>query len=270
MRPFRQIERVEWRALGAWRCIDAATGVPIAAPLDVIAPPEAQIIRNRGGLYVISRYAPLADHNDAFTVPPALPAPESVALAVTLRDPTGFYLARSAEIRLPRDPRPENAGTAGSLFNPVDVELYRSPSAALGVNWVALRVSLSEQASGDALGGALLRVRSNGRTLARGLSDWRGEALVPVVGVPITTWSEDEDAVITTTIDATLEVFFDPSAGGLRTSAAQLAAGRAPIAAPVPDPLRTETNPAAARVQAAIRLATGQSLALSMTLDLPD
>ena len=93
---------------------------------------------------------------------------------------------------------------------------------------------------------------------------------MPVVGVPITTWSEDEDAVITTTIDATLEVFFDPSAGGLRTSAAQLAAGRAPIAAPVPDPLRTETNPAAARVQAAIRLATGQSLALSMTLDLPD
>ena len=63
---------------------------------------------------------------------------------------------------------------------------------------------------------------------------------------------------------------FYPSAGGLRTSAAQLAAGRAPIAAPVPDPLRTETNPAAARVQAAIRLATGQSLALSMTLDLPD
>ena len=52
---------------------------------------------------MISRYAPLADHNDAFTVPPALPAPESVALAVMLRDPTGFYLARSAEIRLPRD-----------------------------------------------------------------------------------------------------------------------------------------------------------------------
>jgi hypothetical protein len=44
-----------------------------------------------------------------------------------------------------------------------------------------LRVSLSEQASGDACG-ALLRVRSNGRTLARGLSDWRGEAPAPVVG----------------------------------------------------------------------------------------
>jgi hypothetical protein len=270
MRPFRPIERVEWRALGAWRCIDAATGTPIAAPLEVITPPEAEVIRSRSGIYVVNRYSPLADHNSAFTVPPVLPALESVALAVTLRDPTGFYLARNAEIRLPRDPRPENAGTAGSLFNPVDVELFRSPAAAVGANWVALRVSLSEQGSGDALGGALLRVRSNGRTLARGQSDWRGEALVPVVGVPITTWSEDEDAVVTTTVDATLEALFDPTAGGLRTPAAQVAAGRAPTAAPVPDPLRTETNPAAARGQAAIRLATGRSLALSMTLDLPD
>ena len=270
MRPLRLIERVEWRALGAWRCIDVATGLPIATPLEVIAPPDAEVIRNRSGVYVVNYYAPLADHNNAFMVPPALPAPESVALPVTLRDPTGFYLARSAEIRLPRDSQPDNAGTAGSLFNPVDVELYRSPAAAVGANWVALRVSLSEQSSGDALGGALLRVRSNGRTLARGQSDWRGEALVPVVGVPITTWSEDEDAVVTTTVDATLEAFFDPTAGGLRTPAVQVAAGRAPISPPVPDPLRTESNPAAARGQAAIRLATGQSLALSMTLDLPD
>jgi hypothetical protein len=151
----------------------------------------------------------------------------------------------------------------------VDVELYRSPAAQLGANWVALRVSLTEHDSGDALGGALLRVRGNGRTLARGLSDWRGEALVPVVGVPITTWSADENAVVVTTIDAILEVFFDPTAGGLRTPAAQVAAGRPPTDAPPPDPVRTETNPAAARTQAAIRLATGQSLVLSVTLDLP-
>jgi hypothetical protein len=131
-------------------------------------------------------------------------------------------------------------------------------------------VSLSEEASGDALGGALLRVRSNGRTLARGLSDWRGEALVPVVGVPITTWAEDEDAVVVTVIDATLEVFFDPASGGVRTPAAQVAAGRMPTAAPAPDPVRIEANPEAIRTQAAIRLATGQQLAVSVTLDLSD
>jgi hypothetical protein len=270
MRPLRQLERVEWRALGAWRCIDGATGIPVIAPLDVIAPAEAEIIRNRSGLYIVNRHAALASHSNTFALPPASPPLGSVTLAVAVPDPAGFYLARTAEIRLPRDARPENAGTADSLFNPVSVELYRSPAAPLGANWVALRVSLTEQESGDALGGALLRVRSNGRTLARGLSDWRGEALVPVVGVPITTWSEDENTVVATAIDATLEVFFDPTAGGVRTPAAQIAAGRAPTAAPAPDPQRTETNPAAARTQAAIRLATGQPLAMSVTLDLSD
>jgi hypothetical protein len=189
---------------------------------------------------------------------------------VTLHDPSGFYLARTATIALPRDARPENSSNADSLFNPVDVELYRSAAAPLGANWVALRVALSEQASADALGGALMRVRSNGRTLARGLSDWRGEALVPVVGVPITTWSEDENAVVVTAIDATLELFFDPTAGGIRTPAVDVAAGRAPTAAPAPDPARAEANPAALQTEAAIRLTSGQPLALSIKLDLPD
>jgi hypothetical protein len=270
MFAFNQLERVEQRVLGAIRCIDAATGMPIAAALKVVGTPDAEIFRNRSGLYVISRYDPLAAHNDAFTAPPALPALASVVLSLTVRDPAGIYLARTAEIRLPRDPRPENAGTPESLFNPVDIELYRSPAAPLGANWVALRVSLTEQDSGDALGGALLRVRSNGRTLARGLSDWRGEALVPVVGVPITTWSDHADAVVVTAIDAILEVFFDPTAGGVRTPAAQVAAGRLPANAPSPDPARIEANPAAIRTQAAIRLVTGRPLTLSVTLDLPD
>ena len=270
MRAFREIERVEWRALGAWRCIDAATGTPVASPLEVTAPAEAQIIRNRSGLYVVNRHTLLASHSNAFAAPPAAPPVGSVTLTVTLRDPSGFYLARTAEIHLPRDPQPANAGTPQSLFDPVDVELYRSPSASLGANWVPLRVSLREQESGDALGGALLRVRSNGRTLARGLSDWRGEALVPVVGVPITTWAEDEEAVVTTAIDATLEIFFDSSAGGVRASAADVAAGRAPRALPAPDPARTEANPAAVRTQTAIRLATAQPLAVSVMLDLSD
>jgi hypothetical protein len=91
-----------------------------------------------------------------------------------------------------------------------------------------------------------------------------------VVGVPITTWSEDENAVVVTAIDATLEVFFDPTAGGIRTPAVDVAAGRAPTAAPAPDPARAEANPAALQTEAAIRLTSGQPLALSIKLDLPD
>jgi hypothetical protein len=39
---------------------------------------------------------------------------------------------------------------------------------------------------------------------------------------------------------------------------------------PAPDPTKTEANPAAIRTQAAIRLATGRELTLSISLDLPD
>lgn len=151
----------------------------------------------------------------------------------------------------------------------MDVELYRSPAAPLGANWVGVRVSLSDTNTHDGLGGAVVRVRNSGRLLARGLSDWRGEASVPVVGVPITTWSENENAVTVTAIDATLEVFFDPAAGGFRTTAADIAAGRQPANPPACNPVAAEANPAAVRTQAAIRLVTGQTLPLSINLDLP-
>jgi hypothetical protein len=73
MPALRQIERIEWRVLGAWRCIDAATGMPISEPLEVIAPTQVQIIRNRSGLYVVNRHGSLADHSTAFTAPPTTP-----------------------------------------------------------------------------------------------------------------------------------------------------------------------------------------------------
>jgi hypothetical protein len=269
MPAFHQIERIESRVLGALRCVDAATGIPVAAPLAVDVPADTRIMRNRGGFYLISRCGALPGHDEAFSAPPVLPPLASVTLLVTVRDPAGIYLARSAEIRLPRDARPENAATPDSLFNPVDVELYRSPAAPLGANWVAVRVSLRETDTRDALGGAVVRVRNNGRILARGQSDWRGEAAVPVVGVPITTWSEDESAVTVTAIDATLEVFFDAAAGSIRTPAAAVAAGRQPADAPACNTAAAESNPAAVRTQAAIRLVAGQTLPLSITLDLP-
>jgi hypothetical protein len=269
MAAFHHIERVESRALGALRCIDAATGVPVMAPLALKIEPATRVIRNRSGCYVISHCDALAGHDEVFSAPPALPPVASVPLTVTVRDPAGIYLARSAQIRLPRDPLPANAAHADSLFNPVDIELYRSPAAQLGANWVAVRVSLSEKDSGDALGGAVIRIRGNGKILARGLSDWRGEACVPVVGIPITTWSEDPGAVIATATDATVEVFFDPVAGGFRTSAADVRARREPANAPVCNPTAAEANPQAARVDAAVRLVTGKTLPLSITLDLP-
>ena len=45
-------ERVERRVLGALRCVDATTLMPIDEPLAVSAP-GACLLRNQSGLYVI-------------------------------------------------------------------------------------------------------------------------------------------------------------------------------------------------------------------------
>jgi hypothetical protein len=269
MFAFRELERLESRVLAALRFVDAANGLGVDTPLRLVASPATEIVRNRSDLYVVRRHPALAAYSEAFLEPPAQPEVGSVNLRLDVHDPSGLYLARALTLPLPRDARPENALAESSLFRPVPVELYRSPAASLGANWAALRVSLREAASGDALGGALLRVSSNGRTLARGLSDWRGEASGPVVGVPITTWSDVEEAVFVTEIEATLQVYFDTGAGSLRTPAARLQAGRPPAQPPMPDPAALEGNAAALRGNVPIRLAAGRPRFLALNLDLP-
>jgi len=126
-----------------------------------------------------------------------------------------------------------------------------------------------ETATRDALGGALLRVVSNGRVLARGLTDWRGEALVPVAGVPVTTWSDDPTAVIVTEIAASLEAVFDPAAGQ-RTPEAMVLAGATDVAQPVVDPDAIETARAGLPQAATfVSLAPGRTLSVSLQVTVP-
>lgn len=274
LRALRELERVEWRVLGALRPVDGVTGMALgssAASLQVEGE-GARIVRNRSGLFVIHAWSVLADHAASFAQPPALPAPGSESLAVTIRDLSGRYLPRQAAIALPRDPDPE-ADAADSLFSAVDVRLYPSPAADLGTNWCALRVSVSANVGGnpvgDALGGALLRVVSGATVLARGLTDWRGEGLVPVAGVPVTTWSEDEDAVVVSTIAATVHVFFDPALG-TRTPQSTVAAGRVPARLPLVDPDDLEDRRAGLpTAQRNASLAARGALHLNLGLDLP-
>ena len=265
VREFRELERHEWRVLGALRPVDGTTGLALRSPVD-ISGEGARIVRNRSGLYVIHEWSRLAAHAAAFDAPPALPAPGSEVLELVLRDPVGRYLSRLASIALPRDP--EAAG-ADSLFVAVDVPLYPSATADLGTNWTAVRASVTDNADGSALGGALLRIVAAGEVLARGISDWRGEALVPVVGVPVTTWSEDEDAVVVSSIAATVEVYFDPALG-TRTPIVDVRAGRQPAGVPLVDPLDLETRRAALpTTQQNVSLAARGALNLNLGLDLP-
>lgn len=266
--PLRELDRTQWRVLGAVRFVDATTQVPIERGLRIDAP-GATLVRNRSGLYVIRHWDALAEHESEFLAPPPLPAVGTQNLALSVSDPAGDYLTVAAQVALPRNADPAQANAAGSLFQPVVVPLYPAASAPVAANWAVLRVSLTESASGDALGGALLRVQSNGNVLARGLTDWRGEALVPVVGVPVTTFSDDANAVVISQISVTLHAAFD-AASGSRTPAVDVQLGRAPTPLPVVDPAAIDaafdTLP---RTQMALNIAARRSQSVSLTLSLP-
>lgn len=262
----REIERVEDRVLGALRCFDSATGADIVAPLVLDARNgRARFVRNRSGVYVVAFWSDLADHEEAFHSPPDVPAVGSRELIVTIADPSGRYLPRLARLALPRDPDPDNAGQPDSLFRPAQVPMYPAASASTGANWAVLHVTVLEDGSGDALGGALLRVRRNGDIIARSLTDGRGQALLPIVGVPMLTFGEDDDAVVVDEISVTVEAVFDPDTG-TRMSAAALASGARPPV-PVVDPESLDEDDALPETAQTLAVAARRSRSLTLMID---
>lgn len=268
-RPLRELDRLERRVLGALSCVDATTGAPLDVALRLEAPEGARIRRNRSGLFVLHEWAPLANHSAAFLDAPPAPLDGPKTLTLGLSDPLGTYLPRMVSLTLPLDADPAHAEQDGSLFRPQRVPMYPASTARLGANWAAVHASLFEAGSGDALGGVLLRVVSAGQVIARGLSDWRGEALVPVAGIPVTTWSTEPGAVIVTQIDATLEAFFDPSSA-TRTPMAEVRAGRTPQQLPRVDPVAIEAARAGLpQASVLVSLAAGRPLHVSLGIAVP-
>lgn len=263
MRALRELERHESRVLAAVRFVDAITRAPVTAALRVDAP-GALIRPNRSGLYVIHRWNALETHAAAFQAPPAQPPIGARTLRLSVQDPAGFYLPLAASLRLPRAPNPD---LGDSLFAPFSVPLYRSASATIGANWATVRATVTETRSGDALGAALVRILSGQQVLARGLSDWRGEVLIPVAGVPVTTFSEDEDAVIVTEIAVSVEAVFDPAVGS-RVPVAAVHSGIAPLTLPIADPVALESRLAALPRSAPVplRIAARRAEQLALTV----
>lgn len=263
------LDRVERRVLGAFRCVDATTRASLHLPLRLVTPPGTRIARNRSGLFVIHDWPPLDTHTQAFAEAPATPLPGSQPLSLSVSDPLGHYLSRRVRLALPRNADAAMAADPASIFVPVEVPMFPSGTASVGANWAGLRVSLRDTGSDDALGGVLLRVLSGGQVLARGLSDWRGEALVPVAGIPVTTWSAGPGDVVVTEIDATLEAYFDP-ASATRVARAQVLAGRSPDVLPLVDPVAIEDARAGLpQASVAISLAAGRPLHVSLGIDVP-
>lgn len=244
-------ETVDNRVLGAVRFVDAATNAQISDGISVAAP-QADLRKNRSGLWVIWKMAALEAHNAAFDAPPAAPALGSVAMALTVSDSTGRYLARNATVMLPRDANAQHADKAASLFQAAEVKMYCSPAAPVSPGWAILRAHVQDAASKQPLAGALLRTvrTADSVVLARGISDSRGEALVVVPGIPVTTFNTGHGPPLATEVDVTVEAWFDKTAG------------------PVIDPDAVEGKAGLPKTSSPEKLAARQSLTVLLEISL--
>jgi hypothetical protein len=251
------IDRLDSRVLGALRFADATTGRFVLSPLEVGAPGVAFLL-NRSGIHVITAARGLEGHTTAFAAPPALPPSGSIAIVVTVRDPSGRYLPRSVRVTLPRDPDPAHAADDASLFRAVPVPLYPAPAAPIYPGWAVVRASVKRGATEQGVPNAWLRLRRASQPtgddppLGAGMADGRGEALVAVSGIPVTNWDAEEGPVLASEIDAVVEAYVDP------------------LAAAPPDPDAINSRRATlTSISADVKLASGRAIAVRLRLPLP-
>jgi len=193
MKQIRIKETIDRRVLGALCFIDQVTGSRIKRTFRIHSPALGFTI-NRSFLHVIRSATGLASHLSAFETPPAAPqGPDlfSLNFTVTVRDPLGEYLDRHFSFQLPRDPDPDHDE---NLFEPIEIPMFAAPAARTRPNWSIIRAAVYDSEKMPArkpLPGVLLRVLdTEGRLLTSGLSDPRGEAIVIVPGILITTFSQ--------------------------------------------------------------------------------
>ena len=148
------VETITNRVLGAIRFLDAVTMVPVTRLLSVEGT-GVGFFRNRLAVYVLKHVPGLENHQRAFDQPPVTPALNSLSIQIRVRDPKGEYLPRVRSIQLPRDPSPANATQSDSLFQPIDILLYPAPTAKIAPGWAVIRASVTAQATGQPLSGAL-------------------------------------------------------------------------------------------------------------------
>lgn len=179
-------ERLERRALGAIEFVDAISGARIRDPLAVEAP-DLTLAYNASALLVIRDAKGLAEYTEAFLEPPSTPAVESLPpFDLSVRDPRRRYLARTAQIKLPRKDAPVSDPL--SLLKPIAIRLYPTSARAVDPLWAALRVFVFVTVGNARIGVANALVRLTpalaGATALFAMTDARGEALLGVTAVP--------------------------------------------------------------------------------------
>ena len=255
-----ELERTETRVLGALRCIDASTGAALAGPLQVSARQPAFAATAAGstsstahGLRRTSRRVRSASG----CAGAGLGRADSDAAGSGRRLPAAHRYAGPAA-----RPAAGERRKAGSLFSPVDAMF---PAASR--RWAptgrccAWRAGNRQRRRAGRRAAARYQRR---RTLGRGMTDWRGEALVAVPGVPVTTWSDEPRRRRDRDRRATRGVL----RSRLRHAhASPRCAPDARRSRPAPEPREPEAQRAA--LPRRHRLTRGRPLALSFPLALP-
>ncbi len=199
--------QLDRRVLGAMQLVDATTGLPLQRRLQVSGD-GIQLGWNRSGYAVIYAAKGLQAYSESFLAPPAL---ATVSIQVKIVDSEGQYLPRQVAIKLPREADPAKANMPDSLFQPVKVSVYRSPAAGVASGWAVIRATVIDKTTSQRLPWALIRVvQSSPARVTLSLADWRGEALISVSGIPVTTPGVGAGAVLVNDIDVTLEIVFNP------------------------------------------------------------
>lgn len=173
---------VDRRILGVLRPVDAVTGAAVAHGLKITGT-GIDLYRTRSGNYSILEAAGLEAHIAAFEEPPPAPPVESLPFTLSVEDPTKAYMPREIAIALPRSWDPDNG--VRDLMEPIELPLAASAARALAPSWAVVLAIVTDTA-GDPVRGALVEVSETGggQRLSWGITHERGEARVPVPGLP--------------------------------------------------------------------------------------
>jgi hypothetical protein len=196
-------EWIEERVLAGLRFVDAATGAQVSSAVALTAP-DLRLIRKRSGDVVVLSADPAGG--------PSYP--------IDARGRTGEYARRRYMLHLPRDPDPNNAASAGSLFQPAPVPMFPGPRYPISGNLALVRVTVRRSTDNARIGGALVRLTPSLSAVpaARALTDIAGEALLVVPGVPLS--GPGPGATVVAAFDAAAIVLVDPALATFTADAA--------------------------------------------------
>jgi len=257
------------RALACIRLVDAY-GKPVSGPVTIVGD-GVRTFPKDNGRFVVLAAAGLEAHTAAFLAPPATPAVRARHVLLDLTPAAGETAPRRFDLRLPRDPDPDNADDSNSLFQPAEIEMLPSPQARQTGSACLVHVTVLRDDDGRAVENSLVRGRSDdGLFTARAVTNARGEACLVFASLPLAfpgagaNVEPDLPARLIATVDPATARFHAPAdVARAATEAAARTEGHVD-----PDSFAT-ASPADFAAGAAVRLSAGRQPSLTIEWQAP-